>query len=46
MENILSDWQGFDCLNVLKVQTNWKSAYLEELERQKRQFAEKFIKQS
>jgi hypothetical protein len=45
MENTLSDWQGFDCLNVLKVQTNWKSTYLEEIERQKIQFVEKFIKQ-
>ena len=38
MENTLSDYQGFDCLNVIETQIDWKSVYLEQIEKQKRRF--------
>ena len=38
MENTLSDYGGFDCLNVIETQIDWKSVYLEQAEKQKRQF--------
>lgn len=38
MENTLSDYAGFDCLNVIETQIDWKSVYLEQAEKQKRRF--------